>query len=368
MKDRAERAIFDLRRGQPLRLLDPGQDLLVASVEALHRYDADALAALAGSPARLVVSGPRAVALGLADDDSRAWTLPLNPEEHDLVRALAGLVDPELTLPAGPPRPASAAEAAAVDLARAGRLLPAVLVFDLGHRLTPALGQQLAEGSVLELPVAAVAAATSPGAIELRCISQADVPLALAGHARFVLFREGNGLDEHVAILVGRRADWPEQVPVRLHSSCLTGDIFGSLRCDCGEQLRGSVARIGEMGGGVLLYLAQEGRGIGLANKLRAYTRQDAGLDTVAANHALGFPDDQRDFTIAAAMLRQLDIHRIVLLTNNPRKLDALARAGVEVAGQLSIFGTLNPFNERYMATKAERSGHLLDDLLSRGE
>ena len=162
----------------------------------------------------------------------------------------------------------------------------------------------------------AVDTVAGAGCLELRRISEAEVPLAQAEQSRFVLFREGDGLDEHVAVLIGQPMDWPDPLPVRLHSSCLTGDIFGSLRCDCGEQLHRSVGTIREMGGGVLLYLAQEGRGIGLANKLRAYTRQDAGLDTVAANHALGFPDDQRDFTIDVELLRQLDIYRIVLLTN----------------------------------------------------
>lgn len=368
MRDRAERAIYDLRRGQPLRLHDGPRALLVASTEALHRFDAPALAALAGAEGRIVISGQRAMALGLATDAQAAVSVPVQASEYRLLDVLAGLSDLPVKLPEAAPRPASALDAAAVALARAGRLLPAVLVFELGAQPTPALAALLAEGAVLELPLEAVAEVTRPGAIELRAISEAEVPLALAQRSRFVLFREGNGLDEHVAILIGERANWAAEVPVRLHSSCLTGDIFGSLRCDCGEQLRGSVGRIEAMGGGVLLYLAQEGRGIGLANKLRAYTRQDAGLDTVAANHELGFPDDQRDFSIAASMLRQLDVHRIVLLTNNPRKVDALGQAGIDVAGQLPIFGSLNDHNRRYMATKADRSGHLLDDLLVRGK
>jgi len=368
MRDRAERALFDLRRGQPLRLHDDHQSVLVASTEALHRFDAEALAALAQGPARIVLSGQRAVSLGLARDPGHAVAVEVEPDEYGLLQGLAGLSDPVDRRPRAQPRAASALEAGAVTLARSGRLLPAVLVFELAPQPGAALAAMLADASVLELPLAEVADPGRPGAIELRPISQADVPLALAKQTRFVLFREGNGLDEHVAILIGEQASWPDPVPVRLHSSCLTGDIFGSLRCDCGEQLRGSVGRIEDMGGGILLYLAQEGRGIGLANKLRAYTRQDAGLDTVAANHALGFPDDQRDFSIAAEMLRQLQVPRITLLTNNPRKVDALRQAGIDVAGQLAIFGTLNDHNRRYMATKAQRSGHLLDDLLDRGE
>jgi len=186
------------------------------------------------------------------------------------------------------------------------------------------------------------------------------VPIAAHEDCQLVLFREIDGDVEHVAILVGTpRPDQP--VPVRLHSSCLTGDLLGSLRCDCGDQLRRAIDHLAEVGG-VLLYLSQEGRGTGLANKLRAYRLQDGGLDTIEADHHLGFRGDERDFAIAVAMLRALGIERITLLTNNPSKIAALRRGGIDVAGRLPLIAPVNRHNSRYLRTKRERAGHLHPD------
>jgi GTP cyclohydrolase II len=149
-----------------------------------------------------------------------------------------------------------------------------------------------------------------------------------------------------------------------LNSACLTGDVFGSRRCDCGDQLKLSLARLGETGGGVILYLAQEGRGLGLGNKLRTYQLQETGLDTVDANAALGFNDDERDYGVAARMLQMPRIQRIVLLTNNPTKLDGLARSGIEITGRLPVEAPVNRDNARYLAAKAARAGHRLGHLI----
>ena len=174
--------------------------------------------------------------------------------------------------------------------------------------------------------------------------------------ARFVVFRDALGVDQ-VAIIIGK-PNFAEPVPVRLHSACLTGDVFGSRRCDCGDQLQLALTRLESLGGGVILYLAQEGRGIGLANKMRAYRLQDAGLDTRDANTMLGFEDDERDYGTAAMMLRTLNCTRIVLLTNNPAKLDGLTKAGIEIAARVPLEAPINSHNRRYLTTKAVRSGH----------
>jgi GTP cyclohydrolase II len=186
------------------------------------------------------------------------------------------------------------------------------------------------------------------------------VPLENAPDSRVIAFRTEGSAIEHLAILVGR-PETSDAPLVRIHSECFTGDLLGSLRCDCGTQLRGAIARMADEGAGVLLYLAQEGRNIGLINKLRAYNLQDGGLDTLDANRALGWEADERNFLIAARMLKEIGVNRIRLLTNNPSKLEALAACGIDVVGREAHAFAPNGVNDHYLATKAERFGHLLD-------
>jgi len=228
-----------------------------------------------------------------------------------------------------------------------------------------ALGEPLASGAILSVTTAQIEALAGNVQVEITHVSDGPVPLEEAEDARFVCFREANGILEHVAILIGTREHWPDPVPVRLHSACLTGDLFGSLRCDCGQQLRGSLRVFAARGGGVLLYLAQEGRSIGLANKLRAYALQQEGLDTVDADCTLGFGADARRYDAAVEMLRHLRIERIQLLTNNPEKVRALQAAGINVVDRLPLYGTLNRHNLPYVQAKVDRAGHWLADMLS---
>lgn len=196
----------------------------------------------------------------------------------------------------------------------------------------------------------------------LRPVSRARVPLGAAEDAQLVAFRPSTGSLEHLAIIIGQpQRDQP--VLTRLHSECFTGDLLGSLRCDCGDQLRGAIAVMAAAGNGVLLYLAQEGRGIGLVNKLRAYALQDQGLDTIDANGALGFDPDERFYRPAAEMLLQLGFTKIRLMTNNPEKLAALALYGVAVMERVPLAFPSNAHNEAYLRTKAVRSGHFLDGI-----
>ena len=193
----------------------------------------------------------------------------------------------------------------------------------------PELRTLLDSGAVLTATTAQSMRLAANARVELTYVSDGPVPLADAEDARLLCFREANGLLEHVAIVIGTRESWPDPVPVRLHSACLTGDLFGSLRCDCGEQLRGSLRIFAASGGGILLYLAQEGRGIGLGNKLRAYLLQQEGLDTIDADGTLGFGADERRYDAAVEILRHLGIERIQLLTNNPEKVRALREGGI---------------------------------------
>jgi GTP cyclohydrolase II len=319
--------------------------LLVAPTRAA------ALARVVGVP-----GSPDVVPLPTVSPDAAAFRLPaalLDPA------TLRGLADPTagLDLPQMPHavRDVSPLAAAALALAKLARLLPAVVA---------ASAREASETELLAVAAADVLGYPAGAAASLRPVAEAAVPLDGAPDARLVAFRAADGGVEHVAILVGRpddaaRAD--RRAPlVRLHSECFTGDLLGSLRCDCGPQLRGAIKRMAEEGAGVLLYLAQEGRGIGLVNKLRAYRLQDGGLDTLDANRALGWGADERTFLVAAAMLEQLGVTRVRLLTNNPEKLAGLAAAGIHVDGREALSFAPNGVNDGYLETKARRFGHLL--------
>jgi GTP cyclohydrolase II len=220
--------------------------------------------------------------------------------------------------------------------------------------------------ALLTVDAADVLGYPATAATSLTRVAEARVPLEDAPEARIVAFRAAEGGIEHLAILIGA----PEKTAmeggaplVRAHSECFTGDLLGSLRCDCGPQLRGAIARMGQdPAGGVLLYLAQEGRGIGLVNKLRAYTLQDAGLDTLDANRALGYGADERNFLVAATMLRAIGVERVRLLTNNPDKIAGLTACGIEVMGREAHAFDPNGVNDGYLKTKALRFGHLLPE------
>jgi len=297
----------------------------------------------------LAVTGRRAAALGLGPTDARAVFLSIPPGSG--AGEVEALADPtsELSVDLGRVRvaagPADAAEAV-VDLARAARLLPAALVV----RSTEA-------GDTPPIDAADVSSFRA-AAGRLTRLVDARVPLEAAENTRVVAFRPGDGGAEHLAVIVGT-PDRAKPVLIRLHSECFTGDLLGSLRCDCGEQLRGAIKAIEGAGGGILLYLAQEGRGIGLINKLRAYKLQDLGFDTVDANEMLGFDADERIYAPAAEMLRQLGVASVRLMTNNPDKARDLARYGVVVAERVSHAFPPTRHNAFYLATKAARSGHM---------
>ena len=188
----------------------------------------------------------------------------------------------------------------------------------------------------------------------------------LWGGFKLCLYSNNQDNKEHLALVMGQ-VEHQEQVLTRLHSECLTGDVLGSLRCDCGEQLKRAMQLIGELGQGVIIYLRQEGRGIGLLNKLRAYNLQDEGYDTVDANLMLGHAADERDYTPAALMLRDLKVHSVRLLTNNPAKVDALYGLNVRVVERVPLLPTVHPFNQYYLNTKARRMSHWLDTALTGG-
>ncbi len=240
-------------------------------------------------------------------------------------------------------------------LAKLARLLPAVVAAPV----RPGWASLPAGADLLTVPAGDLLSYPTLLAASLTKVAEVAVPLDAAPDARLIAFRALDQGIEHMAILVGNPA--AETAPlVRVHSECFTGDLLGSLRCDCGPQLQGAIARMAAAGAGAVLYLAQEGRGIGLINKLRAYTLQDRGLDTVDANRALGWQADERNFHIAAAMLQALGMTKIRLLTNNPEKVASLVACGIDVVERVPHEFAPNGVNDGYLATKARRFGHLI--------
>ena len=370
-----ERGLFELRRrrilcigGSAEQALAHGtDDVLVASVEGLEDAVIETLREYgAAAPLHLIVTPHRARALGVSPfPGPLALELPRDISPGDVLHLCSSPAAPHLA--GARTRPATHAESQGLALARLGHLLPAVVSVPLGSPRPSALDEALAHRRILRVDAEHVRAAVAAPRLAVTQVSAAPVPLKDSEDARFILFREENGLLEHVAILIGDRKDWPDPVPVRLHSACLTGDLFGSLKCDCGDQLRGSLQHFQKQGGGVLLYLQQEGRGIGLGNKLRAYALQEGGLDTVDADCALGFGPDERSYDAALDMLRQLQVQRVQLLTNNPEKLRAMEGGGVRVLDRMPLHGTLNRYNLPYVKAKVQRAGHWLGDMLSSG-
>ena len=361
----AERALFDLRQGRPVYVTATGErGALVATVDGLA---SPALDTLRGQgPLRLAVTRHRAASMGLVPDPSaadevRGVSLSLNGEGPEQILHLA-MARGTFAVDPGAVRGASAAEVGGLTLARIGRLLPAVVSAPSDPEASAALQDAIESGAALSVTREQIDALA--GGVRVTRISEGPVPLAAAENARLVVFREANGLLEHVAVVIGRETEWPDPVPVRIHSACLTGDLFGSLRCDCGEQLQGSLREFAARGG-VLLYLNQEGRDIGLANKLRAYSLQEHGLDTVDADGTLGFGADEREYAAAVEMLGALGVKRVRLLTNNPAKVRALREAGVEVSERRPLYGTLNRYNLPYVKAKMQRAGHWLSEMWS---
>jgi GTP cyclohydrolase II len=256
------------------------------------------------------------------------------------------------------PEPEDGLVQMAVQLVKFARLLPAVLFARASSLDVERLSTWSRDVGLLLVETRDIRAFPALRARRLVQAAAARVPLSDAENARLVAFRPLDGGEEHVAIVIGE-PDTNEPVLIRLHSACLTGDLLGSLRCDCGDQLRGAIRAIESEGGGVLVYLAQEGRDIGLINKLRAYALQDLGVDTVDANEQLGFDADERVYEPAAEILRQLGIRSVRLLTNNPDKVSQLAAAGVNVVDRVAHVFPSNRHNERYLRTKADKTGHL---------
>lgn len=360
-----ERALADLRRGRPVAVTGGGGTaVLVLAAEAATAESLRTLADTAIAEPVVVLTARRAAVLGLGRIGLRPIVVSFETRlSPDMVHALADPLSAAEPIPVSPgglnEAAAYSCETAAVLLAKTARLLPAAVVAPIADPDADDLAKWASRHDLLWVDAGDVFQYDFTAARTLKPVSEARVPLLGAENARIIAFRPLDGGLEHLAVILGEPQP-PAAVLTRLHSECFTGDLLGSLRCDCGDQLRGAIREICAAGGGLLLYLAQEGRGIGLVNKLRAYELQDRGFDTLEANEQLGFDADERVYVPAAQMLRQLGFARVRLLTNNPAKVDGLARCGIIVDERVPHAFPTNRHNEIYMRTKAGRGGHLL--------
>ncbi len=353
LTDRIARARTDLRLGLPVVLRSEEGTVLVLAADGLSEDRFQALRSL-GAPV-LAITAWRAqtlraraydgdmARLEVPSDADAEWVRAICDPKDDLAKPMKG---PLQSMRDGNAEPARAA----IALVKSARLLPAALVVPVTPGKVP--------DDLTKLPIDLTAQALS-APVSHEDVVSGRVPVEVSSAGRVHVFRPDDGGEDHVVCEIGRasRSDAPL---VRLHSACFTGDVLGSLKCDCGPQLHAALAQMGEVGEGVLLYLNQEGRGIGLANKLRAYALQDQGFDTVEANHRLGFEDDERDFRTGADLLKKLGFSKVRLMTNNPAKVGMLEAHGIEVVERVPLKVGRRPENADYLDAKARKSGHLL--------
>lgn len=357
-RERIARARGDLAMGLPCLVTHTGNRMVLAAAETLSQERFDALCYRFGTP-HLLLTADRARAVVRSSVDFHGPVVRLHPPAPaslDWFRTLSDPqfdADPSIT---GAPQPSREGQAAlqhlAIRLIKLAELIPAVIAFNV------AAGDRLDD-----LSFAALEASETLDALlippPLTQVASAPLPILASDVTQLHVFRDPDGGKEHYAIEIGT-LDRSQPIMSRLHSACFTGDVLGSLKCDCGPQLQAALTTMGQNGSGVLLYLNQEGRGIGLTNKMRVYNLQAQGFDTVEANHHLGFHDDERDFRVATVMLRTLGISAIRLLTNNPAKVGAFAQSGITVVEQLPLRVGRNRHNQHYLSVKASKSGHSL--------
>ena len=371
-KTSVERAISDLRRGALILLFDPLKRTaaIIQAAELSTAKGLELISRLAGSEPSVVITNRRSAAIRLNTETRQVISVSIPSQGGiELVHRLAnpifesqGGFDPinqkELDNLPVVPEAIDGLAPKAVQLVKFARLLPSIILSRIPYAEMTRLSGWSKSDSLLAVDARLIGSLPEMRAQRLVKAVSAQVPLIDSEETRLIAFRPVDGGEEHVAIVIGD-PDVTQGVLVRLHSQCLTGDLLGSLRCDCGDQLRGAIKAISEYGGGVVVYLAQEGRDIGLVNKLRAYNLQDLGSDTVEANHQIGFEVDERIYAPAAEILKQLGIKKVKLLTNNPNKIDQLASTGIEVVERVKHAFPPNPHNREYLKTKAAKTGHL---------
>ena len=362
---KTDRACQELRRGGIVMLrLANGAACLIQAAELADVGTRDEIQRLAGSGAVLVLTHTRMESLGRPlEAEFCGASLPARGLDRDQIGQLAidqpapGLLD---AVPSVVGERRGSLADYTTRLLRIAKLLPAALIARLPSRDQAVQRRLCSDNNLIVIDDRDIESYMEAAARSLTIVARARVPLRVAPEAEVVMFRAELGGDEHFAVIVGT-VEADDAPLVRLHSQCVTGDVLGSLKCDCGEQLQGALTLMSEAGGGILVYLAQEGRDIGLLNKMRAYALQDSGFDTIDANHALGFEMDERYFLPACQILEKLGVTRLKLITNNPDKIAQLEENGFTVARRVPMAPPSNKHNHAYIETKKTRAGHLTD-------
>lgn len=342
-----ERAVAELRYGRPVLMSSGERKIAVMALDAVTPSLYDQFAAATRDTHSLLLTAPRATRLGIVGNgDILAPLAGVSFEQASTFSYVLGADKPDAWMEADELASQTA------ELARTALLLPAMVLADVSAFQDDFAG--CCEISAARLKGAETARQRFEQVVRTR------VPLKDLGDSEFVVFRGGLAQKDQVAVIVGK-PDVSRTVPIRIHSSCITGDLCGSLKCDCGDQLRNGLALLKQAGGGVLLYLDQEGRGTGIGAKMRAYGYQHQGLDTIDADAELGLADDHRRYEAAVAILRHLNITKVAVYTNNPTKIHGLRAGGIEVDARAAVTGTVTLENQNYLRTKTLRAGHLMD-------
>lgn len=347
-----ERGIADFRNGYPVIIKENNEYFLVQGTEKLNETYLQEMDSFAHGQTALILTNMRIKNITGKEINQNIGRLPLPSLSFSDICDLTQNSDYKKKLVFQSPL---WIDHVALELARLSLILPALLILPLSKEIA-------IQNTLLQIDAEPIRNYRKNAARQIKLISRAPVPLEKSHESEFVVFRGGEGLRDQVAIIIGN-PDLSMPVSVRLHSACLTGDLFGSLKCDCGDQLRSTIALMAEQDGGILLYLDQEGRGNGISNKIRAYQLQAHGYNTYDADEVIGFGLDQRHFDFAAEMLRQLGVTKVRLMTNNPLKISALREAGLDIVSDQRITGRITEENKNYLETKRTRAGHLLTPL-----
>jgi GTP cyclohydrolase II len=355
----SSRLISDLRLGLPIILNDSEQFFLVAAIETLYSKKLEKINEITKNlKFEIAITNRRAKVLKARIYNDSVTRLSI--KEDIGIQLLHAIADPskDLDYPFKGPFLSKRdgnfdVASVSLSLCKKARLLPASILIKIPKSIREKLvSSQISESDIRNLKL------KDDNANFLPTLSSAQLPINGQQNINLTVFREVTDLTEHYAIVFGNpKANQPALT--RVHSACFTGDLLGSEKCDCGEQFSVSMSKMKNEGNGILLYLNQEGRGIGLANKMRAYHLQNIGFDTVDANHRLGFEDDERDLEIAAKILKSLGVSSVNLMTNNPKKIELLTSNGITVKERVPLIASINPNNENYLKTKAKKSGHL---------